>query len=281
MILVASCPDGMGINRSVSNFIFDLGASITQSDQFSEIETARFFMRYRFEFSMSGTDTLADVRSQFAPLGESLNMDWQIFDGTEKPRILIAVSKFGHCLNDLLFRWRNGDLDVEIAGVVSNHDDMRSTVEWHELPYHFLPVNNDTRSEQEATIWGLMQDENVDLMVLARYMQILSPTLCAKLERRAINIHHSFLPSFKGARPYHQAHTRGVKLIGATAHYVTTDLDEGPIIEQDVQRISHSQNSKDLSRVGSEIEARVLTHAVRLHCERRVLLSDHRTIVFG
>lgn len=280
LVLVASCPDKVGINRDVSQFLYDIGASITQTDQFSERETARFFMRYAFTQLGEEALTAAEVRDKFQPVGDTLQMNWQIHDTARKTRTLIAVSKIGHCLNDLLYRWRNGDLETDIVGVVSNHEDMRSVVEWHGLPYHYLPVDNNNRSEQEQAVATLIDAQRVDLLVLARYMQILSPTLCEKLPQRAINIHHSFLPSFKGARPYHQAHSRGVKQIGATAHYVTTDLDEGPIIEQDVQRIGHGQSSRELIRIGSEIEARVLTRSVRWHCEHRILLSDHRTIVF-
>lgn len=281
LILVASCPDKMGINRDISQFLFDIGATITQTDQFSEAETARFFVRYAFQ-QQSGQPLSPDqVREKFAAVGNALSMDWKIHDSSKKTRVLLAVSKSGHCLNDILFRWKNGDLDIDIAGVVSNHEDMRPAAEWYGIPYQYLPVDDSNRTEQERAILSIIADHDVDLLVLARYMQILSPAVCRQLPQRAINIHHSFLPSFKGARPYHQAHSRGVKQIGATAHYVTTDLDEGPIIEQDVQRIGHAQGSADLIRIGSEIEARVLTRAVRWHSEHRILLSDHKTIVFS
>ncbi len=280
-ILVASCPDRVGITRAVSSFIYDYGAGITQSDQFSESGTERFFMRYEFQGFTQALPDIESMREAFRPVAEAFEMNWALHDALVKPRVLLAVSRIGHCLNDLLYRWQNGDLAVTVVGVVSNHQELRSSVEWHGLPFHYLPISKETRRQQENSIVRLVEDENVDLMVLARYMQILSPDLCQQLEGRVINIHHSFLPSFKGAKPYHQAHQRGVKLIGATAHYVTSDLDEGPIIEQDVHRISHSMSSQEVVRVGSDIECRVLARAVKWHCEHRVLLSGHRTVVFN
>ena len=281
MILVASCPDEVGIVRAVSNFVFDAGAGIVRFDQFSEGDTERFFMRCEFRGVSEDLPKIDELRDSFVSIGEKFRMDWEVHDGSVKPRVLIAVSKFGHCLNDLLFRWRNDDLSAEIAGIISNHPDMRSTVQWYGLPFHHLPVSNDNRQEQEHAIAQLIEDECVDLLVLARYMQVLSESLCLKLAGRAINIHHSFLPSFKGAKPYHQAHDRGVKLIGATAHYVTSDLDEGPIIEQDIQRVTHANSSDEFVGVGRDVESRVLARAVKWHCEHRVLVSGHKTIVFS
>jgi formyltetrahydrofolate deformylase len=208
-------------------------------------------------------------------------MQWSLHPAAIRPRVLIAVSKFGHCLYDLLHRWKSGLLPVEIVGVVSNHDAMRSFVEWNGLPFHLFPVTKDTKAEQEAQVLALADELAVDLVVLARYMQILSPDLCAQLSGRCINIHHSFLPSFKGAKPYHQAFERGVKIIGATAHYVTTDLDEGPIIEQGVQRVDHGHTPDDLVRMGQEIECSVLARAVVWHAERRILINGVKTVVFG
>jgi formyltetrahydrofolate deformylase len=208
-------------------------------------------------------------------------MNWTLSDLTLRPRVLIAVSKFGHCLFDLLHRWRSGQLEVDIVGVVSNHDDMRSFVEWSGLPYFHMPIMKSDKAAQERQILDLVSSLKVELVVLARYMQILSPELCAALSGRCINIHHSFLPSFKGAKPYHQAYERGVKIIGATAHYVTTDLDEGPIIEQGVARISHAQSPEQFVEIGQDIECSVLARAVRWHVEHRILLNGHKTIVFA
>jgi formyltetrahydrofolate deformylase len=215
----------------------------------------------------------------FGQVAARFDMTWSLHDLAVRPRLLIAVSKFGHCLYDLLHRWRAGLLPVEIVGVVSNHDDMRSFVEWNGITYHHLPVNKADKAGQEARLLALT--EGVDLVVLARYMQILSPELCDALSGRCINIHHSFLPSFKGAKPYHQAHARGVKIIGATAHYVTTDLDEGPIIEQGVERVNHAQSPEDLVTIGRDIECAVLARAVTWHVEHRLVVNGHRTVVFN
>ena len=214
-------------------------------------------------------------------VAQLFDMRWQLHDVARRPRVLMMVSKASHCLNMLLHRYQSGMLPVEIPAVISNHDDLRRLVEWHEIPFYHLPVSRQSKLEQEARIWELVQEHEVDLVVLARYMQILSAGLCGKLEGRAINIHHSFLPSFKGARPYHQAHTRGVKLIGATAHYVTTDLDEGPIIEQEVARVNHTMSPEDLVAIGQDIESRVLARAVKYHIEHRVLLNVDKTVVFN
>ena len=207
-------------------------------------------------------------------------MDYHMVPAEKQCRVVVMVSKFDHCLNSLLHDWQSGQLPVEIAAVISNHDDLRSFVEWHKIPFHHLPVTADTKSEQEAQVKGLIDSLETDLVVLARYMQILSPELCTALAWKAINIHHSFLPSFKGAKPYHQAHTRGVKIIGATAHYVTTDLDEGPIIEQSVERVDHTQTPKDMVRIGRDIESVVINRAVRWHAEHRVLPNGNKTVVF-
>ena len=216
----------------------------------------------------------------FASLGEAFSMDWQIHDARRRARLLVLVSRQGHCLNDLLFRAHSGQLPVDIAAVASNHEDFAALAASYGIAFHHLPINGDAKPAQERRILELVERERIDLVVLARYMQILSPDMCQALAGRAINIHHSFLPSFKGARPYHQAHQRGVKIIGATAHYVTGDLDEGPIIEQDVARVDHSMTPKELVRLGSDIESQVLARAVRRHVEHRVVLNGHRTVVF-
>jgi formyltetrahydrofolate deformylase len=213
-------------------------------------------------------------------VGKAFSLDWQLIRSDDRPKLLIAVSKGSHCLNDLLHRWHTGNLPVDIVGVVSNHPDLRALTEWHNIPYHHLPVTADTKAAQEAQLLALVEQSGTDYLILARYMQVLSPNLTERLAGRCINIHHSFLPSFKGARPYHRAHERGVKLIGATAHFVTSDLDEGPIIEQAVERVDHRATEQDLIRIGRDIEAQVLARAVRWTAERRVFLNGLRTIVF-
>ena len=225
---------------------------------------------------------LAREFKKLAPrrIAERFQMVWGLHDAKRKERVMILVSKFDHCLNDLLYRYRTGELNIEIPAIISNHPTLKHLADWHEIPFHHLPVTKDTKAEQEDQIWEMVQEMEADLVVLARYMQILSPGLCEAWRGRAINIHHSFLPSFKGAKPYFQAHARGVKLIGATAHYVTADLDEGPIIEQDVERVDHTLSAEDFTAVGRDIECMVLARAVRWHVEHRVLLNGHKTVVF-
>lgn len=278
-VLTITCPDTAGIVAAVSGFLTEHDAFITEAAQFGDPVSRRFFMRVVFTAGalMPPRDELA---KRFLPIAQRFQMIWQIHDTAARPRVVILVSKFGHCLNDLLHRWYTGTLPVEIPCVISNHEDMRPIVEWHGLPYHHLPVTRDTKAEQEARIAAILEDVGAELVVLARYMQILSPAMCQRLQGRAINIHHSFLPSFKGAKPYHQAHARGVKLIGATAHYVTTDLDEGPIIEQAVERVDHTHTPEDLVAIGRDIESVVLARAVRYHVEHRVLLNGNKTVVF-
>lgn len=274
-ILTASCRDLPGISAAVTGCVAEAGGFILDSQQHGDPDTGQFFLRIAFR---TDSPQLA-LNARFAPVADRFTMRWTIINADRKPRVLIGVSKFGHCLNDLLHRWRNGGLPVDIIGVFSNHDDMRTLTEWHGLPYHHLPVTRDTRTVQEVRLLEL--GKQAELVVLARYMQILSQPLTDAWSWRCINIHHSFLPSFKGARPYHQAHARGVKIIGATAHFVTSDLDEGPIIEQDVERVSHIHNPEELMRIGQDIEARVLARAVRGVAERRVLANGNRTVVFG
>lgn len=277
-ILTLSCPDRTGIVYRVTGLLYELGCNILDAQQFGDEETRRFFLRVHFDVpSLAEAEVLQEG---FAALADNFGMDWQIHDARQRARLLVLVSKQGHCLNDLLFRAHSRQLPVNIAGIVSNHGDFATLADSYGVPFHHLPVTAATKATQEQQIVELVDKQNIDLVVLARYMQILSPELCDALAGRAINIHHSFLPSFKGAKPYHQAHQRGVKIIGATAHYVTRDLDEGPIIEQDIARVDHAMTPKELVRVGSDTESQVLARAVRRHVEHRILLNGHRTVVF-
>jgi len=280
-VLILKCPDTKGVVAAVSGYLAANDASIAESSHFNDEIGDLFYMRTEFRDDGPSMPSLEALGAGFEPIATRFGMTWEFHDLTVKPRILIAVSKFGHCLYDLLHRWRSGLLPVEIVGVVSNHDDMRSFVEWSGIPYHHLPVDKADKAAQEQRILDIVEREQVDLVVLARYMQILSPELCRALSGRCINIHHSFLPSFKGARPYHQAHTRGVKIIGATAHYVTGDLDEGPIIEQGVERVSHANTPEQLVEIGRDIECAVLARAVNWHIAHRVLVNGPKTVVFA
>lgn len=279
IVLTFSCEDHQGLVATVANVFAEGGFNITESSQFEDVKRQRFFMRTVFDCPKG--ISLDETQALFLPVAERYQMDWHIHDTHCKPRILIAVSQWDHCLSNLLYGWKKGSLPVDIVAVLSNHEVMQAQVEWYQLPFHYLPVTPATKSEQEAAIWQLMLDYKVDCLVLARYMQILSNDLCAKLSGRAINIHHSFLPGFKGAKPYHQAYDRGVKLIGATAHYVTADLDEGPIIEQSVERISHVNSPEEMAELGRDVEAVVLNRALRWHAEHRVLLNGSKTVVFS
>lgn len=280
MILILSCPDRPGIVSAVSTFLFDAGCNILDAQQFDDTETGRFFMRVVFD-RLDQAKSETEIAASIEELAERLAMTFTLRPGSAMKRVMLLVSKFDHCLADLLYRWRIGELPMEVTAIISNHarEHLAST-DLGDLPFYHLPVTKQTKMEQEARIWELVQQTNTDLVVLARYMQILSDGFSAKLSGRCINIHHSFLPGFKGAKPYHQAHERGVKLIGATAHYVTSDLDEGPIIEQDVERISHRDTPDDLVRKGRDIERRVLARAVRHHLEDRVLLNGKKAVVF-
>lgn len=286
-VLTLACQDAKGIVHTVAGLLYQAGCNIIDSQQFGDVQgddaTGLFFMRVHFQ----APEQLADVATLdrlFGHVRQQFGMTATFRALAERPRLLLLVSQHGHCLNDLLFRWRSGQLAVDIPAVLSNHTTHQALVEGYGLPFHHLPLAAgapaEARRAQEATIEALIERERIDLVVLARYMQILSPTLCERLQGRAINIHHSFLPSFKGARPYAQAHARGVKLIGATAHYVTPDLDEGPIIEQDVERVDHSLSADDLTAVGRDVECIVLARAVRWHVEHRVLINGHKTVVF-
>ncbi|MFP5023305.1 formyltetrahydrofolate deformylase [Pseudonocardia phyllosphaerae] len=281
-ILTLSCPNRTGIVRAVSAFLFEHGCDISEYQQFDDPVSGRLFLRTRADVTCSDAEPEPDldaVSRAFADVATEFGMDYQFSDGAPA-RILVMVSKLGHCLNDLIYRWRAGSLGAEIVAVVSNHEDLRPMAESAGLPYVHIPVTADTKPDAEAQLLATADAYDAELVVLARYMQVLSDETCKALYGRAINIHHSFLPGFKGARPYHQAYGRGVKLVGATAHYVTPDLDEGPIIEQEVIRIDHTYDPSSLQMVGRDAEALALSRAVRWHCERRVLLSGTSTVVF-
>lgn len=277
-ILTLSCPDRTGIVASVANFLLEHDCNIVDSAQFGDSSKRHFFMRVCFDTQQ--TLSLATLQRAFATLGERFSMQWAIYDASVKSRVLLMVSKLGHCLNDLLYRYRIGALPVEIPAIVSNHRDFYQVAAANDIPFHHVPVTAANKLKQEEKLLEVIHEERCDLVVLARYMQILSPSVCAHLKERAINIHHSFLPSFQGAKPYHQAHDRGVKLIGATAHYVTEDLDEGPIIEQDVTRVDHGMSVEECAAAGRDVESAVLARAVKWHVERRILLNGNRTVVF-
>ena len=278
-ILLFSCPDAPGIQAFVSTFIHTHGGFIDDVKAHSDQESGQFVCRISFQAADESTLDIETFKKDLEREGEPFDMKWSITSADEKLPTVIAVSKFGHCLNDLLHRWRIGSLPIDIRAIVSNHDTMRPMAEFYGIPYHHIPVTKQTKMESDARFLDVVNEVGGELVVLARYMQILSDGLSAKWSGRCINIHHSFLPSFKGAKPYHQAFQRGVKLIGATAHYVTSDLDEGPIIEQDVERIDHSQTPKLLVEQGSDIEARVLSRAVKWHASQRIVMIGQRTIV--
>jgi formyltetrahydrofolate deformylase len=277
-IITIVCPDRTGIVAAVSGFLADRACFIVESSHFGDALSGRFFMRTVFIPSAGlGREQLMD---EFLHIARRFEMLWQIHDASRKPRILLMVSRYGHCLNDLLYRYRTGILPVEIPAIVSNHLDFANEAAWHNIPFHHLPIAAANKALQEQELWRLVEAERIDLVVLARYMQVLSPQMCDRLRGRCINIHHSFLPSFKGAAPYRQAYERGVKIIGATAHYVTPDLDEGPIIEQAVERVDHTQSPSNLAAVGRDIERVVLARAIEYHIQHRVLLNGTRTVVF-
>jgi formyltetrahydrofolate deformylase len=277
-VLTLSCADQPGIVAAIASLLAENGCNITDSAQFGDMKSGRFFMRVSFS-SPPGLDR-EGARRMLAPVVERFRMTSVLHPIAERMRVLILVSKFGHCLNDLLYRHRVGALQIDIPAIVSNHREFYQLSASHDIPFHHLPVTQETKEKQESRLLDLIEEECIDLVVLARYMQVLSEPLCEKLQGRAINIHHSFLPSFKGAKPYHQAHARGVKLIGATAHYVTPVLDEGPIIEQDVARVDHACSPEDLVHMGRDVECMVLARAVKWHVEHRVLLNGNRTVVF-
>ena len=276
-ILTLSCPDRLGLVHAVSGFLLERGGNIEEAAQYNDQDTGLFFMRVQFHCVRL---THQDLRSQLGFFARPYSMQWSLHATAQPMRTVLLVSKEGHCLNDLLFRWKSGLLALDIRAIISNHRDFYQLAASYNVPFHYIPVTADTKAKVEARQFEIIETEGAELVVLARYMQILSDDFCQKLAGRAINIHHSFLPSFKGAKPYSQAHDRGVKLIGATAHYVTADLDEGPIIEQDVARADHSKTVEDLTAMGRDTESQVLARAVKWHCEHRVLLNGHKTVIF-
>lgn len=277
-ILTITCPDGPGIIHAVSGALLEVGANVLEQEQYSDLETGLFFARTKFESDIDHVDRVREVvAARTASFGTEVGLRLD----AQHRRALIMVSQYDHCLVDLLYRRDAGELPLDIVGIVSNHEVCRPIAERHGVPFHYLPVTPETKGEQETQVLALVEELGVDLVVLARYMQILSDSACAALSGRVINIHHSFLPGFKGARPYHQAHARGVKLIGATAHFVTSDLDEGPIIEQEVERVNHTFTPEALAEIGRDVERIALSRAVKLFAQDRVFLNRHRTVVFG
>jgi formyltetrahydrofolate deformylase len=279
MVLRLRCPDRPGIVHAVSGFLVENSANIVQSQQYGDAESGGFFLRVQFVL-LGEPINVEEMRVRFAAVADTYAMTWEMWDAHAPYRTLIMVSKFGHCLNDLLFRWSTGSLQIDVPAIVSNHRDHERLAASYDIPFHYLPVTPETKADAEKQLLELVDELGIDLVVLARYMQVLSDETCRALRGRAINIHHSFLPGFKGAKPYHQAHERGVKLIGATAHYVTGDLDEGPIIEQDVARVDHTSTAEQLVSAGRDVECSVLARAVRWHSETRVMLNGSRTVVF-
>ena len=276
--LTVACPSKRGIVAAISTYLAESGCNITDSAQFDDPQTGRFFMRVSF-VSEQGT-TLAQLREGFVPTAEAMEMVSEFHDETSKMKVVIMVSRFGHCLNDLLYRSRIGALPIEIVAVISNHMDYQKVVVNQDIPFHCIKVTKENKPEAEARIMAVVEETGAELIVLARYMQVLSDEMCRKMSGRIINIHHSFLPSFKGANPYKQAFERGVKLIGATSHYVTADLDEGPIIEQDIIRVTHAQSPEDYVSLGRDVESQVLARAIHAHIHRRVFLNGDKTVVF-
>ncbi len=278
-ILTVICPDTVGIVAAVSGYLSNLSCFIEASNHYGDPDTQQFFMRTRFT-PIDGAFSRTQFSDQFAPIAEKFSMHWQLFDQNNPSRVLIVASKHDHCVNDLLYRYRTGALQMTIPAIVSNHEDLAPLAQWHGIPYHHIPINADTKAEAEQRLLQVIDDTETDLVVLARYMQVLSDELCNRMAGRIINIHHSFLPGFKGARPYHKAHEHGVKLIGATAHYVSSRLDEGPIIEQQVERVDHNHSIDELVAVGRDVESLTLARAVALHVEHRVFLNGNKTVVF-
>ena len=276
-ILTLSCPDRLGLVHAVSGFLLERNGNIEEAAQYNDSATGLFFMRV--QFACENPD-LPSLKAEVAAFAETFEMKWSLHSTTEAMKTVIMVSKDGRCLNDLLFRWKSGLLPIDIRAIVSNHRDFYQLAASYNIPFHHIPVAAATKAQAEAKQYEIIQAEGAELVVLARYMQVLSDDMCKKLSGRAINIHHSFLPSFKGAKPYYQAHDRGVKLIGATAHYVTADLDEGPIIEQDVARAYHTDTVEDLTARGQDTESQVLARAVKWHTEHRVLMNGHKTVIF-
>ena len=276
--LRVTCASTRGIVAAISGYLADEACNITDSAQFDDVHTGRFFMRVSFR--SEGGRGLEDLRAGFAPIAARFGMEAEFFDEAVKRKVIVMVSRFGHCLNDLLYRWRIGALPIDIVGVISNHMDYQKLVVNHDIPFHCIKVTRETKAEAETAQMRVVEESGAELIVLARYMQVLSDAMCARMSGRIINIHHSFLPSFKGANPYKQAFERGVKLIGATSHYVTADLDEGPIIEQDITRVTHAQSPDDYVSLGRDVEAQVLARAIHAHIHGRVFINGGKTVVF-
>ncbi len=281
VILQFSCPDKPGVLAAVTQFLFKNDAFMTEVSSFSAHDTKRFFNRIAFQKSDSSSFNLDTLENDFLTDLNDFNIDCSFYNAEIPCRTVIAVSKYSHCLNDIIHRWEVDALPIDIKAIISNHDDARSFSEWNKIPYHHLPVSAETKNDQERLFKDVIEDNDAELVILARYMQILSPEFLDGLTSDCINIHHSFLPGFKGAKPYHQAYERGVKIIGATAHYVTDDLDEGPIIEQDIRRVDHSTSPESMQQSGYDIESSVLLRAVRLYSERRIMLNGIKTVVFN
>lgn len=279
-VLTVSCPEANGIVRAVSDFLFQRGATISEAAQHRDPVIDRFFMRVEFEEVEAHLPATEKLDEDFGEIARRFGMQWSFFDLAKRPKLLLAVSKHGHCLNDILHRWSSGGLPADVIGVVSNHEDMRGITEWYGLDFFYLPMTPDTRIAQEQAMLDIVTTKQVDVLGLARYMQILSPRMCEVMTGRAINIHHSFLPGFKGANPYRQAYMRGVKIIGATAHYVTDELDEGPIIEQAVERIDHNFGIDELMQIGRDAECAAFARALKWHCEHRIIVNGNKTVVF-
>ncbi|WP_434361539.1 formyltetrahydrofolate deformylase [Parasalinivibrio latis] len=280
-ILTANCPSRSGTVDVLTRFLFESGCYVTELNSFDDAMEQRFFIRVVFRMENHG---LLDEQSFCEGLSGRLKpfeMRWELTPSSYKPKVVIMVSKYDHCLNDLLYRYRTGNLEVDIRAVISNHPDLRSLTEWHQIPYHHFPITADTKPEQEAKVQKVLEDTDCELLILARYMQVLSEDMCARWSGKAINIHHSLLPGFKGAKPYHQAYNKGVKMVGATAHYVSDDLDEGPIITQGMETVDHTYTPADLAKKGMDVESLTLSRAIQFHIEKRVFLSKDKTIVFG
>lgn len=277
-VLTVGCTSRRGIVAAISGYLAQMGCNIVDSSQFDDLDTGKFFMRVTF-VSEEGS-THEQIESGFVDVGKTFDMAYEFHDSDRRMKVLLMVSRFGHCLNDLLYRWKIGALPVDIVGVVSNHFDYQKLVVNHDIPFHHIPVTKANKSQAEARLMDVVEQSGTELIILARYMQVLSEAICKKMSGRIINIHHSFLPSFKGANPYKQAYERGVKLIGATAHYVTEDLDEGPIIEQDLARITHAQSANDYVSIGRDVESQVLARATHAHIHHRVFMNGNRTIIF-
>jgi len=277
-ILTVDCPDTIGIVAAVASFLRDQGYFVEESSHFGDRDTGRFFMRT--VFTPQGEDySQASFAEGFEPIARQFNMDWHAYDTQVRPRVLLMASRHEHCVNDLLHRYRTGALGMEIPAIISNHPDLAALAEWHRIPFFHVPVTQDSKQQAEERMLSIVHDTKAELVILARYMQVLSRNVCERLNGRIINIHHSFLPGFKGARPYQKAHAHGVKLIGATAHYVTAELDEGPIIEQGVERVDHTHSPADLTAVGRDVESLTLARAVKLHIDRRVFLNGRKTVI--